>query len=1132
MGEIRGEKVVFRRQDIVPLHALPSAQAHEPLVLRCAGRSRSGFAFRVLAAVFAVTAALAALLAGLVESGMFDRTLNARAVAALNHALGPRYSASVEHTVLRLAGFDGFALKAENARIVEAGSARELATTESVAMVLDPIALMSGRIAISRLDIAGARFDAALLPESAPLDLAQLRVSDVPDYLEATFGQLDGIRRLIVDNGMETVSVSDLGAVFRGPGGRPVEIAVPRLDFSRDADGVMRIGGRFAMNGDEGEIDLSAAGGDESAIDRLDGAIRSVALETFLLERDDAGAPRAGVQSVADIRVHARREAEGGAPALGLDIALAEGALYADGIAALLRPATLQASYNFDKGSIELASKGIGVGQSLFPFTGGLIDLDRISDRGEKGFAIDLLFRNAVSRPEDTGEAPIRFDAKASGRYLPGAGSLLFEELAVSSEKGAFAGSLALRFGGPAPEVSFVMIADRVDSAAVKQFWPFWLGKTARAWAAKNIFGGTVTNGRIELFMAGDRKREPGVPLDLGPEELKIDFELEGARMNVAGDIPPLRDTSGKFRLRGGRTEVTIAGGTAYLSSGRSVALKGGTFVLPEGYRKPLMAEMDIEVAGKADAVAELVTYRPIRALPPTGFVPEDFSGAVTAKVKARFGLIGRQNPPPPEWTAALALDGVDVNKPVSGHRIANVRGTLAVDANRADLDAKGEIEGVPLGIRLTEPVAKDAGVTRQLVLSGTLGDADRRKLLPGLDDIVSGKVEVRLEQTGDGPRLVEADVGAAAVSVPWIGWTKGSGIAAKVSFRAETKDAVTRVSGFSFTGDGFSVAGDMVLRGTALDTADFSTVRLSAEDRFRLRVERGKSGYSAVATGEVADIRPVLARLKTAGGGGKSGEKGQSASVRATLKRAIGFNGEGLSNVSLTYETNGRRISGLGLEALTDGGAPVVANLARRGKNDVIELTSGDAGAVARFTDIYRHMRGGLLNVRLRETAGQGWSGTVDIRKFSLVGEERLRSLVSTPTGEGGKSLNDAVRRQIDVSTVSFDRGFARLKVKDGTLAVENGVVRGQTVGATFQGTVRDAGGRTDMTGTFMPAYGLNRLFAELPLIGVILGNGRDRGLIGITFKLSGAFETPRLTINPLSIIAPGVFRNIFEFQ
>ena len=69
-------------------------------------------------------------------------------------------------------------------------------------------------------------------------------------------------------------------------------------------------------------------------------------------------------------------------------------------------------------------------------------------------------------------------------------------------------------------------------------------------------------------------------------------------------------------------------------------------------------------------------------------------------------------------------------------------------------------------------------------------------------------------------------------------------------------------------------------------------------------------------------------------------------------------------------------------------------------------------------------------------------------------------------------------------------------------------------------------------MTGTFMPAYGLNRIFGEIPLLGIFLGNGRDRGLIGVTFRLAGEANDPDLQINPLSVIAPGIFRSIFEFR
>jgi hypothetical protein len=50
--------------------------------------------------------------------------------------------------------------------------------------------------------------------------------------------------------------------------------------------------------------------------------------------------------------------------------------------------------------------------------------------------------------------------------------------------------------------------------------------------------------------------------------------------------------------------------------------------------------------------------------------------------------------------------------------------------------------------------------------------------------------------------------------------------------------------------------------------------------------------------------------------------------------------------------------------------------------------------------------------------------------------------------------------------------------------------------------------------------------------VLGLLLGNGRDRGLIGITYKLQGPIKQPQIIVNPISVIAPGIFRSIFEFQ
>jgi len=76
------------------------------------------------------------------------------------------------------------------------------------------------------------------------------------------------------------------------------------------------------------------------------------------------------------------------------------------------------------------------------------------------------------------------------------------------------------------------------------------------------------------------------------------------------------------------------------------------------------------------------------------------------------------------------------------------------------------------------------------------------------------------------------------------------------------------------------------------------------------------------------------------------------------------------------------------------------------------------------------------------------------------------------------------------------------------------------------------DAQNQMRLAGTFLPAYGVNSLFSNIPIFGALLGNGRDRGLIGVTFLLTGDFNAPKVSVNPLSVIAPGIFRSIFEFR
>ncbi|WP_028744572.1 DUF3971 domain-containing protein [Rhizobium mesoamericanum] len=1129
MSAIRGEKITFRKKDIVALHELPSAQAEDPIIVSCPpSRSRMRRTAGVTGGCVAVLLFVLAAIVFTVESGMFDAPLSRQAQVALNSAIGPRYRAEVGSTVIRFTSNMRLALEARDVNMIDEESGQHLSTTHAMRIALDPLQLFRGRIAIAQIEAEDIALDTALLPSGKPLKLDDVRIDEIPAAMEAAFAQLDMIDSFVERGGTRSVKLSGIDIKLADTANGPLSIRVDGLALSRTRQGSLALDGEVAINGKPATLSVVAerASGHTS---KLTGQISGVDLGPFTLKRNGEGQIRQGIDGSGDLTISAVRSGDQASPALGGSIALGPGQFYMDGDQQELSGGHINLAYDFSKQTLEIAKSRVQFGATSVPLNGALIDLDKIDASAGKGFGIDLLVSGGTAAPGSSGEQPLAFDVQATGRYLVASRELQFENMRVSSPAGGLFGSLHVRFGDVSPEISFAGQSEQLQTTAVKQLWPFWMASKGREWVQHNLFGGTVTNASISVFIPFGRLDEAvGKGLKLDENQIRISFDIAHTRMNVAGDIPPIRDTNAHFDLSGPRATISIKSGTAFFPSGRSVSVGEGTFVLPSTYDKPLMAELDLSMSGAADAVGELLTYKPIQVLQRAGLMPEDLKGKVSAKVQARLGLISSQNPPPAEWKAVLQLQDLDIAKPFSGRKITDLDGVLTANPKQVSVDGKGLVDGIPAGIKLVEPTDKSSDVQPQQTVTATLNNDQRNKVLPGLGDIIDGSVDVELNRIDEDRQAVTVDLGRARLSLPWIGWSKGSGIGATATFEASGPTDNTELKNFVLKGDGFGANGSLVIGNGNLMKADFDSVKLSSLDDFSVSVKRSKGGLDLSVSGDSADARPIIARLKASGGGADSDRSG-SVSVRAKLGRLIGFNDEKMRNVDMLYVSADGRMQALNFTGVTDSGEAFVTQTKGNG---VINVTSGDAGAVSRFADLYQHMMGGLLNTQIRLGAGDSWDGSIDIRRFSLVNEQRLHSIVSTPVGSEQRSLNSAVKRNIDTTAQRFQRGFARIVSKNGVISIENGVVRGDQVGAVFQGMLRDQHGNMDMTGTFMPAYGLNRLFAELPLIGIILGNGTDRGLIGITFKLTGKLESPDMIINPLSIIAPGVFRNIFEFQ
>ena len=101
-----------------------------------------------------------------------------------------------------------------------------------------------------------------------------------------------------------------------------------------------------------------------------------------------------------------------------------------------------------------------------------------------------------------------------------------------------------------------------------------------------------------------------------------------------------------------------------------------------------------------------------------------------------------------------------------------------------------------------------------------------------------------------------------------------------------------------------------------------------------------------------------------------------------------------------------------------------------------------------------------------------------------------------------------------------------------NGEFLLNDAYVNGPALGATMRGRVNFKTQTVNLGGTYVPLYGLNSALGAIPILGGIFVGRQGEGVVGITFALQGPLDDPNVLVNPMSVVAPGIFRQIFEFR
>ncbi len=794
------------------------------------------------------------------------------------------------------------------------------------------------------------------------------------------------------------------------------------------------------------------------------------------------------------------------------------------------------------KDIVEIAPSTLAWGQSRATFSG-----EFRPERGEDGapavWNFDLKAIPAVLAVEEAGLAPIEVDEwQATGSFTPRDGRITLTRFIIREGDASIvlSGTAVDRAGTEEVHLAGELSPMSVDM--LKRFWPKFLAGKARAWALQQVSGGQVLGGKFAVNLGPAEVAMIKSGQDVPPEAVNVELKLAGMSIAYLAEMPPAVTSDATLTISGMAFAVDIPQGKITAPSGRTLALSEGRFSIPDLRADPQQGNIVFKAHGETPSVLELLDHEPLGYLQKVGMKPDVLGGTAAGDFFLSMPLL-----------ADLTFEQIKVkgqgrlNDALAGNLAGNADlagGTLDVSLSEQGLEAIGAIsvKGVPAELSFQRIFSAAEAEQPPIQITARLDAATREQLGMKVNHLVQGPTPVTLRIAKLGPETpaamnVEADLTEAQLLFGGLGWTKPSGRAATLHLDiVPQEDGSTLLDNLKVIGDDIDIRG-----GVALDAEQhlkefyFSDFSVNSLTHVEITAKvRDDQVLDIMAEGPSFDGRQFFQSLFSAGQLEGSAEPDDPFGVDLTAKigTVSGFFDTTANNVEVTMMKRNGRVVALDAKADLNGKAPAAVQLVEKDGARMVEAEARDAGAAFRLVGFYPSVEGGEASLQVNLDAGGAGtkSGTLWARDFVVLGDSVVNDVLTDPNSAA--VLGPTERKQKVVrQRIAFNQLRAPFAVGGGKFRLQDAYMNGPLLGATMRGTVDFKAGLVELGGTYVPLYGLNSALGSIPLLGRVLVGRQGEGVVGITFAIKGKLDDPSVLVNPMSVMTPGIFRQIFEF-
>lgn len=698
--------------------------------------------------------------------------------------------------------------------------------------------------------------------------------------------------------------------------------------------------------------------------------------------------------------------------------------------------------------------------------------------------------------------------------------------LSVSGERGRDkAGRAILPLRIFIPELTLAQIA---------ALWPEDRQQTLAAeWLVRKLTGATLSN--LELMVRLPIKE----PATLTGRDVEARFDFKDLKADYRAPLYAATEARGKAVIKDDTLTIDVAAGKI-----KDLEVSKGRITIGHltAMDKVGEAVIDLEMSGSLKTVFDYISLEPISLGKRLGMDTGKVLGRGDYHVLVRFPAIADLLAEQVKVKVESTLQETRLPAIVHGLDLSGGPFSLLVDGGAFTLSGKGLLDKTPIELTYSEYLdSRNAPYVSEIKASLETDEALRAAFGINLGHFVSGLVPAEIlykePKPGEVSVLVKADLTPATAYVTPLNYFKKPGEAGSATCKAILKNQrIQKISDLDIViGDGKTSGATLVFGqvGKEWDVASgyFPNVGLGNENRFSLKFTQPRPNFLDLALdGERLDARSFLSPESEEQAA--AAEREIPAVALKAVARILRTGDEPdqiVRNATVQAEVNSMGLlKSLNVSADADNSPFRLSLNPDAGGKMKLRITAANAGKTLYAFDVYDSMIGGTMIVEGAQISGgllNDIKGSATIRDFSIVKAPALAQLINGLSLTGFAELLQ--NKGIAFSKLKTD--FVWKKTSQGrVINLSNGRTSGASIGLSFGGVVNQTKGTMDLSGTFVPMSGINKVVGSIPLIGHLLTGGKDGGIIAATYAMKGDSDNPRVFINPLSVLAPGFLRSI----